>query len=87
MLTDYHQNYIRAKAKHMYLATEFSLGYDQYWYKKFIENLENYHLQGKYDYPKILVLAYNILSNCKNNPKNVIRPVNGGVAFFNTEER
>ena len=50
-----------------------------------IENLRNDHLEGKYDFPKILVSAYNILSNWKNNPNNVIRiiiSVNYGVAFF-----
>ena len=55
-----------------------------------IESLENSYLQGQNNYPKTVTEAFNLLTNWKQDPHNMMRVVgvgNDGVSFTNVESR
>jgi hypothetical protein len=71
-----------------YLATSFVLAADRSRYGRLIESLENDYLQGRDNYPTTLTSAYNLLTNWKQDPRNLMRsigPVNDGVSFATTD--
>ena len=55
-------------------------------YDQYIEDFENSFLQGQDKYPKTVTAAYNLLTNWKQDPRNMMQaigPVNDGVSFTN----
>ena len=55
-----------------------------------MEKIKNDFVQGQDNYPKMLVAAYNLLTNWKQDPCNMVRMVshvNDGVAFTNVDDR
>ena len=71
-----------------YLATSFILSADRSRYGRLIEGLENDYLQGQNNYPANLTSAYNLLTNWKQDPRNLMRsigPINDGVSFTTTD--
>ena len=48
-------------------ATAFLLGSDRACYGKLIEDLENDYLLGSNNYPKMVIAAYNLLTNWKQD--------------------
>jgi hypothetical protein len=82
--TDVHRKDAEAFSRDAYLAIAFLLGADCNRYGALIEKLENDFIQGKDKYPKTVVQAYHLITNYKNNPKNLLRAFgasNNGVAF------
>jgi hypothetical protein len=76
----------KSEAQEWYLATAFVLGSDRGRYGKLLENLENDYLQGRNSYPKTVTAAFNLLTNWKQDPRNLVRSVgvsNDGVSFTN----
>jgi Reverse transcriptase (RNA-dependent DNA polymerase)/Zinc knuckle len=74
------------EATERYLAVAFLLGADRIRYGKLIEDMENSYLQGQNNYPKTINDAYNLLSNWKQDPRNMVRIGAGGtdgVQFVN----
>jgi hypothetical protein len=72
--------------KERYLACAFLMGSDRHRYGKLVEDLENDFTQGRDNYPKTLVDAYNLLVHWKQDPRNLMRVLgtsNDGVAFTN----
>jgi hypothetical protein len=72
--------------KEKYLACAFLMGSDRHRYGKLIEDLENDYTQGRDNYPKTVVDAYNLLVHWKQDPRNLMRVLgtsNDGVAFTN----
>jgi hypothetical protein len=77
-------------AQGRYLAVAFLLGADRNRYGKMVEDLENDFLQGQNNYPRTLTAAYHLLTNWKQDPRNLMRPfgpVNDGLAFANDGRR
>ena len=78
------------QARNEYLAMAFLLGADRARYGKMIEDMENSYLHGNNIFPKTLDDVYNILSNWKQDPRNLIRngKISGseGVVFTNHGE-
>jgi hypothetical protein len=76
-------------AQQQYLAVAFLLGSDRNRYGKLLEDLENDYTQGQDNYPKTVTAAYSLLTNWKQNPRNVMRilgPSNDGVSFANVDD-
>lgn len=68
-------------------AMRFLLGCDRSRYGKLIEDLENDFLQGRNNYPKTVVAAYNLLTNWKQENRAGWRaPMADGVAFATTDD-
>jgi hypothetical protein len=64
------------------------LGSDKARFGRLLENLENDYLQGHNNYPTSITAAYNLLTNWKQDPRNLIcasGPVNDGVSFTNVD--
>ncbi len=79
---------LHQQAKSRYLAVAFILGSGRSRFGRLIENLENDYLQGRCNYPTTVTSAYNLLTNCKEDPQNLtqaIGPINNGVSFTNVE--
>ena len=77
---------VEKEAQGRYLAVAFVLGGDRQRYGRLIENMENDYLQGQNNYPSTITTAYNLLTNWKQDPRNLVRtigPVNDGVSFAN----
>eukprot|EP00978_Attheya_sp_CCMP212_P000824 scaffold1720_cov37-Attheya_sp.AAC.1 len=75
------------EAQGMYLAVAFLLNSDRNRYGRLIEDLENSYLHGKDNYPKTVTSAYNILTNWKQDLRNMVRgPTNNGILFLNMED-
>jgi hypothetical protein len=55
-----------------YLAVAFPLGSNRNRFGKLIENLENDHTQGQDCYPKTLTAAYSLLTNWKQDARNIM---------------
>ena len=75
-------------AQARYLAVAFILGSDRSRYGRLIENLENDYLQGQNNYPVTVTGAYNLLTNWKQDPHNLMQgfgPSNDGVSFINVD--
>jgi len=75
-------------AQERYLAVAFLLGSDRSRYGRLIKNLENDYLQGTNHYPTTVTGAYNLLTNWKQDPRNLMRaigPANDGVSFTNVD--
>jgi hypothetical protein len=75
-------------AKQHYLAVAFLLGSNRKRHGKFIESLENDYSQGVINYPKTVTAAYNLLTNWKHDPRNLVRSVcatSDGVSFANVD--
>eukprot|EP00978_Attheya_sp_CCMP212_P037163 scaffold173586_cov64-Attheya_sp.AAC.1 len=70
----------------MYLAVALLLNSDKNRYGKLIEDLENNYLHGKDNYPKTVTSAYNILTNWKQDVRNIQGPTNDGISFTNVED-
>jgi hypothetical protein len=73
-------------AQEVYLAAAFILGSDRNRYGKLLEDLENDYTQGQGNFPKTVTAAYSRLTNCKQNPRNIMRVINtknDGVSFIN----
>lgn len=74
-------------AQQQYLSVAFILGSDRSRYGRLIENLENDFLQGQNSYPKTVTAAYNLITNWKQDIRNLMRAigpiVNDGVNFAN----
>jgi Reverse transcriptase (RNA-dependent DNA polymerase)/Zinc knuckle len=71
-----------------YLAMSFILGADKLRYGRLIENLENDYLQGTDKFPETVTDAYNLLTNWKQDPRNMMRNIgtmNDGVSFANVD--
>jgi hypothetical protein len=69
-----------------YLACALLMGSDPHRYGKLIKDLENNFTQGRDNYPKNLVDAYNLLVHWKQDPRNLMRVLgtsNDGAAFAN----
>ena len=80
---------VEKEAQGRYLAVAFVLGADRQRYGRLIENLENDYLQGQNNYPSTITAAYNLLTNWKQDPRNLVRtigPVNDGVSFMNIDD-
>jgi hypothetical protein len=76
-------------AQERYLAVAFILGADRGRFGRLVEDLENAYLQGQNKYPTTMTAAYHLLTNWKQDPRNLIRnvgPINDGVAFANIDE-
>jgi hypothetical protein len=76
------------EAQQRYLAVALVLGSDCARYGKLIENLENDYLQGCNNYPLTVTGVYNLLSNWKQDPRNLTWSVgvtNDGVSFTNLD--
>jgi hypothetical protein len=78
---------IKKEAQEEYLAAAFLLNSDRARYASLLQNLENDHLQGQDNYPKTITAAYNVLTNWKQDPRNISRPgdANDGVSFTNVD--
>ena len=64
------------------------LSSDKARFGRMLENLENDYLQGQNNYPTSITAAYNLLTNWKQDPRNLIRtsgPVSDGVSFTNVD--
>jgi hypothetical protein len=74
-------------AQEQYLAVAFLLGSDRNRYGKVIEDLENnYTLQGQDNFPKTVTACYSLITNWKQNPRNVMQNAgmeSDGVSFAN----
>jgi hypothetical protein len=69
-----------------YLATVFLHGSDRNRYGKLLEDLENDYTHGQDRYPKTITAAYSLLTNWKQDTRNIMRmmgPANDGVSFNN----
>ena len=58
-----------------YLAVAFLLGADRSRYGRLIEDLENDFLQGRNNFPTTLTGAYSLLTNWKQDPRNLMRAI------------
>ena len=86
--TTMQQMEIEKEAQKGYLAVAFMLGSDKARFGRLLENLENDYLQGQNNYPTSITAAYNLLTNWKQDPRNLIRtsgPVSNGVLFTNVD--
>ena len=75
---------LKKEAQDRYLAVAFMLGSDRSRFGRLIENLENDFLQGRNNYPASLTGAYSLLTNWKQDPRNIMRaigPLSDGVSF------
>jgi hypothetical protein len=63
----------RVETTERYFAVAFLLGSNRVWFGKLIEDLENSHLQGQNNYPKMVLDAYSLLVNWKQDPRNMVR--------------
>jgi hypothetical protein len=76
-------------SQEQYLAVAFLLGSNHYRYGKLIENLESDYTQGQDKYLKTVTAAYGLLTNGKQDARNIMRilePGNhDGVAFANID--
>jgi hypothetical protein len=75
-------------AQEKYLAVAFLLGSDCNQYRTLIKNLENKYTRGQDRYPKMVTLAYSLLTNWKQDARNfmcMIGPANNAVAFANID--
>jgi hypothetical protein len=73
---------VKREGKERYLAVAFLLGSDRSRFGRLLENLENNFLQGQNNYPATVTAAYSLLTNWKQDPRNLMRPigpVNDGV--------
>ena len=81
---------VAKEARERYLGTAFLCGSDRAQYGGLLEKIKNDFVQGQDNYPKMLVAAYNLLTNWKQDPCNMVRMVgqiNDGVAFTNVDDR
>jgi hypothetical protein len=79
---------LQKDAQLRYLAVAFILGSDRPQFGRLIENIENDYLQGQNNYPTTVTAAYNLLTNWKQDPRNLMQaigPVNDGVLFANVD--
>ena len=86
--TTMQQMEIEKDAQNRYLAVALMLGSDKARFGRLLENLENDYLQGQNNYPTSITAAYNLLTNWKQDPRNLIHtsgPVNDGVSFTNVD--
>jgi hypothetical protein len=72
---------IKKEAHEQYLAAAFLLGSDRNRYGKLNESLENDYLQGRNNYTKTPMSAYNLLTNWKYASMHMIGPSNDGASF------
>lgn len=69
-------------ARQHYLAVAFIFNSDRNRFGRLLENLENDFLLGDDNYPKTVTSAYNLLTNFKEDQRNMLRgPSNDGVSF------
>ena len=91
-LDDMDDNEIKSlhkEAQEKYLAVAFVLGADRARYGRLIEDLENSYLQGQNNYPTTVTAAYHLLTNWKQDPRNIVRnvgPIGDGVSFTNVDD-
>ena len=86
--TTMQQMEIEKEAQKGYLAVAFMLGSDKARFGHLPENLENDYLQGQNNYPTSITAAYSLLTNWKEDPRNLRRtsgPVSNGVLFTNVD--
>jgi hypothetical protein len=78
---------LKKEAQEEYLAAAFLLNSDQARYASLLQNLENDPLQGQDNHPKTITAAYNVLTNWKQDPRNITRlgDANDGVSFTNVD--
>ena len=77
---------VTAEADARVKAVAFLLGSDKARYGKLIEDLENDYLQGRNNYPRTVLAAYNLLTNWKQETRFGWRaPQADGVAFATTD--
>ena len=79
----------KKEVQERYLAVAFLLGADRARYGRLIEGLENSYLQGQNNYPTTVAAAYHLLTNWKQDTRNLMQAVgtaNDGVSFANVED-
>ena len=85
-LSDIEREEIEKEAQGRYLAMTFILNCDRNKYGKMLEDLENGYLHGVDNFPKTMTSAYNLLTNWKQDTRNMLRgPANDGVSFANVD--
>ena len=85
-LSDIEREEIEKEAQGRYLAMTFILNSDRNKYGKMLEDLENGYLHGVDNFPKTMTSAYNLLTNWKQDTRNMLRgPANDGVSFANVD--
>ena len=71
------------------LAFAFLIGADQSRFGRLIENLEIYFLQGRNNYPTAVTAAYHLLTNWKQESRNLVCPIgpaSDSVSFTNVDD-
>ena len=85
-LTRQEKDELEKEAQGRYLAMTFTLNSDRTKYGTLIEDLENSYLHGEDRFPKTMTNAYNLLTNWKQDMRNMLRgPANDGVSFANVD--
>ena len=78
---------VNKEAQGMYLAVTFIVNSNKGKYGKLLEDLDNSYLQGDDKYPRTITGAYNLLTNWKQDVRNIVHgPANDGVSFANVED-
>ena len=89
-MTETQTKEVQAESRERYLAAAFLLSADRTRYGKLIEDMENDYLQGRNNYPTTVTSAYHLITNWKQDPRNVMRSLgqggNVGVSFTTTTE-
>ena len=89
-MTEAQTKEVQAESRERYLAVAFLLSANCTQYVKLIEDLENNYLQGRNNYPTTVTSAYHLITNWKQDPRNVMRSLgqvgNLGVSFTTTTE-
>ncbi len=86
-LTEAQKDEVRIEGKNRYLAVAFILGSDRSRYGRLIEELENSYLMGENNYPVTVTGAYGLLTNWKQDPRNLMRGIGlDSVSFTNVDD-
>ena len=89
-MTEAQTKEVQAETRERYLATAFLLSADCTRNGKLIEDLENDYLQGRNNYPTTVTSAYHLITNWKQDPRNIMQSLgqvgNVGVSFTTTTE-
>eukprot|EP00978_Attheya_sp_CCMP212_P038031 scaffold184587_cov28-Attheya_sp.AAC.1 len=75
---------LRQAARQHYLAVAFIFNSDRNRFGRLLENLENDYLLGDDNYPKSLTSAYNLLTNFREDQRNMLRGSSNDGVSFNT---
>ena len=89
-MTEAQTKEVQAESCEQYLAVAFLLSANRTQYGKLIEDLENDYLQGRNNYPTTVTSAYHLITNWKQDPRNIKQSLgqfgNVGVSFTTTTE-